>query len=257
MRHADIRFELPRADSKFLDRNFPAMRLPISLILFCLSSTCLLAARDTPGGALNAIDQLPRGEYKKIARIEARDGTPLPERWHIIVHDPKDENGVREYVVAGGELVASRAISQFVETVKPDEVVSSGAVKVDSDKVAKLAQAYAQANNVNIATLNYMLKKEGAEAVPLWNVSCLDETGKEVGKLVVSAGKGTVVSHEGFTAEPGAEVLLETQATPTERKPRKPVVVNKRPAATPAPEKKSVFGKFGEFFTGRPNGERR
>lgn len=237
------------------------MRLPIYITLFCLSSAAALIARDTPGGALEAVDQLPRGEYKKIARIEARDGTPVPERWHIIVHDPKDENGVREYVIAGGELVASRAISQFVETVKPDEVVSSGAVKIDSDQVAKLAQAYAQANNVNIAALNYMLKKEGAEAVPLWNVSCLDETGKEIGKLVVSAGKGTVVSHEGFTAAPGTEVQLETQATSSERKYRskqQPVVRNTvRPAATPAPEKKNVFGKFGEFFTGRPNGERR
>lgn len=235
------------------------MRLPIYITLLCLSSAAALLARDTPGGALEAVDQLPRGEYKKIARIEARDGTPVPERWHIIVHDPKDENGVREYVIAGGELVASRAISQFVETVKPDEVVSSGAVKIDSDQVAKLAQAYAQANNVNIAALNYLLKKEGAEAVPLWNVSCLDETGKEIGKLIVSAGKGTVVSHEGFTAEPGTEVQLETQATSSERKYRsKPVVRNTiRSSATPAPEKKSVFGKFGEFFTGRPNGERR
>ena len=236
------------------------MRLPIYITLFCLSSGAALIARDTPGGALEAVDQLPRGEYKKIARIEARDGTPVPERWHIIVHDPKDENGVREYVIAGGELVASRAVSQFVETVKPDEVVSSGAVKIDSDQVAKLAQAYAQANNVNIAALNYLLKKEGAEAVPLWNVSCLDETGKEIGKLVISAGKGTVVSHEGFTAEPGTEVPLETQATSSERKYRskQPIVRNTvRPAATPAPEKKGVFGKFGEFFTGRPNGERR
>ncbi len=235
------------------------MRLPIHVILFCLTSATTLIARDTPGGALEAVDQLPRGEYKKIARIEARDGTPVPERWHIIVHDPKDENGVREYVIAGGELVASRAISQFVETVKPDEVVSSGAVKIDSDQVAKLAQAYAQANNVNVAALNYLLKKEGAEAVPLWNVSCLDETGKEIGKLVVSAGKGTVVSHEGFTAQPGTEVQLETQASTSERKYRsKPIVRNTvRPAATPAPEKKGVFGKFGEFFTGRPNGERR
>ncbi len=234
------------------------MRLPIHAAVFLvLTSAPLLAAKETPGHALAAIEQLPRGEYKKIVRIEARDGTPVPERWHIIVHDPKDENGVREYVIAGGEVVASRAISQFVETAKADEVVSSGSVKVDSDKVAKLAQAYAEVNNVNITTLNYLLKKEGADAVPLWSVSCLDESGKEVAKLVVSAGKGTVVSHEGFTADPGSEVLLETQASPAATKARKPVAVVKRPAATPVQEKKNIFGRFGELFGGRPNGERR
>src|SRR5947207_12222123 len=91
--------------------------------VICFTSTALFAAKDNANTAINAIRQLPRGEYKKIVRIEARDGKPDPERWHIIVHDPKDENGVHEYVIAGGEVVASRALSQFVESVKADDIV--------------------------------------------------------------------------------------------------------------------------------------
>lgn len=182
------------------------MRPLIFALLFALfagAGPCFAA--DSDSSVLNAIRQLPRSEAKKIARIEARDGKPMPERWHILVNDPKDENGLHEYVVAGGEVVASRNISQFAESLKPTDVIGSSGVKVDSDKLSNLAQQYAQANNVTIATLNYTLSKEGSDAAPLWTVACLDESGKQLGQIVVSAGKGVVVSHEGFTADPGAE----------------------------------------------------
>jgi hypothetical protein len=223
--------------------------LPVFLIALLAGAGFCSAATD-PGSALNAIKQLPRGEAKKIARIEAREGKPAPERWHILVHDPKDENGLHEYVVAGGEVVASRNISQFAESLKPTDVMGTSSLKVDSDKVAALAQAYGQVNNVTIASLNYVLKKEGVDAAPLWDVTCLDEQGTVVGHLVVSAGKGNVVSHDGFTAEPGAEANIDTQ-DPDEPRHRKPIARKQTP---PPVEKKDVFSKIGnslsKFFTG-------
>lgn len=226
--------------------------------LFVFPCVALYAAQEPPGSALGAIKLLPKGESKRIARIEAREGTPVPERWHILVHDPKDENGVHEYVVAGGEVVASRNLSQFAESLKADDVFGSSGLKIDSDKVATLAQQYALANSMNIAALNYALKKEGAAASPLWNVSCLDETGREIGRLVVSAGRGNVISHDGFTAEPGADVQLDTQATSAVAKDdrsrqRRPLT--RQRTATPPPEKKDIFSRMGnslnKFFTGR------
>ena len=134
--------------------------LTVLSVTLLASASVGTAVADSAGTALNAIKQLPRGEAKKIARIEAREGTPIPERWHILVNDPKDENGLHEYVVAGGEVVASRNISQFAESLKPTDVMGSSGLKIDSDKVAGLAQQYAQANNVSIATLNYALKRK-------------------------------------------------------------------------------------------------
>jgi hypothetical protein len=235
-----------------------AMRpLPLLAVVLCLAGTTLAPAKEGANTALGAIKQLPRGEYKKIVRIEGRDGSPAPERWHIIVHDPKDENGVHEYVIASGELVASRAISQFVESVKADDVVRESLVKIDSDKLGALATEYATVNNVPVASFNYALKKEGVDAVPLWSVTCLDDQGRQVGQLVVSAGKGNVISHEGFTAEPGPEVMarLETQQGEDDRRFYQKKVVRATPAATPAAEKKDILSKMGnsinKFFTGK------
>ncbi len=234
--------------------------LSLAAAFFYFTSTALFAARDTPGSALNAIDQLPRGESKRVARVEARDGSPIPERWHIIVHDPKDENGLREYVIASSEVVASRTISQFAESVRPEDVINTSTVRIDSDRLADLAQQFALANNATIAALNYALKKEGAEAVPLWSVGCVDDTGKEIGRIVVSATKGNVISHEGFTARPGAEAVAraetqsESEASRVERRrQQKKAVVRAIPV--PTPEKKDVFSRVGnslnKFFTGK------
>jgi hypothetical protein len=229
-----------------------------ALFLGLLASAGIcLAAADPPASVLNAIKQLPRGEAKKIARIEARDGTPFPERWHILVNDPKDENGIHEYVVSGGEVVASRNVSQFAESLKPTDVFGNSGLKVDSDKLATLALQFAEANNVTIASLNYALKKEGADATPLWNVTCLDEAGKEIGHIVVSAGKGNVISHDGFTAEPGAAAtVVDTQSSvdAESHSHGKPIVRNKATPGQPQGEKKDVFSKIGnslsKFFTG-------
>src|SRR5438552_1314675 len=120
------------------------MRLPSLLIFAC--SLSLAFAQESTVTALDALKLIPKKDAKKIARIEARDGALAPERWYLIVHDPADANGVHEFVVAGKEIAASRAISQFVESVKPDDVMRLEAIRIDSDRAAKLAKQYAAAN---------------------------------------------------------------------------------------------------------------
>jgi len=243
---------------------------PVFLILMCAD---IFAQTEPASSALGALKLLPRGEAKRLARIEARDGTPVPERWYFIVHDPKAETGVHEYVVAGGEVVASRDVSQFAESLRAEDVIGSAGLKVNSDRAAQLAQQYALANNMSVATMQYALKKHGAAAAPLWNVTCLDEAGKELGQLVISAGRGTVVSHEGFAAEPPPPLPLAaprpgtprpTTPRPEERlrppasvaaEPRipatpMPVMVAEpvEPVATPPPKRRNLFNRI---FSGK------
>jgi len=202
-------------------------------ILFSLCTLALLAS--VPAAeeltALKAMKLLPKEQAKNLARVEGRDGTPLPERWHILVHDQSSENGLREYVVAGGEIVASRTLSQFAETLTPADVILDETVKTDSAQAAKLAHQYASANEATVASLNYQLKKDGPDAAPLWRVTCLDEGGKELGTLVVSGATGNVLSHDGFSVAPRtASGKKETRAEKREnrspedkREPKLPV----------------------------------
>lgn len=155
--------------------------------------------------ALEAIKELPKDQAGRVARIEGRDGKPDPDRWYILTQDPAAENGVHEFVVSNGEIVASRAVSQFADSLAPGDVLGVVPLNIDSDKVAKLAHAYAEANGAVVTSINYELKKDGPDAAPAWTVSCLDDKGTKVGEVVVTAGKGTVVSHDGFALEPEPE----------------------------------------------------
>ena len=207
-------------------------RFSIPLFLLLLASAPL-GAQTAALSALDALRLLPRGDGKRLVRIVARDGTPVPERWHFLVHDAKAENGLREYVVVGGEVVASREVSQFAESLHADDVVGADAVKVDSDRAAKQVQQYAERNKLTVKTLHYELKKAGAATGPLWTVACLDAAGKEVGQLVISASRGTVLSHLGFAVEPTS---LSPITPAPEEKPRLPVIAAPAPKATAAPK---------------------
>jgi hypothetical protein len=220
--------------------------LLLSIAVFVTGSS-LFAETWAEGSAFSALKLIPRGEDKRVARIEAREGTPVPERWYILVNDPKDENGLHEYVVAGGAVVASRNVSQFAEVLKPGDVFGGEPLRVDSDRVANIAREYAAANNVTISSMNYELKKDGTGAALLWNVTCMDEAGKEMGRVYVMANKGTVVSHDGFTAEP-AGIVTEKLKSPSEiararaEAKKQPKIAKAIPVgATPEPTKKPGF----------------
>jgi hypothetical protein len=189
-------------------RQIPGMRGVFSILVVSM----LLASAAHGESALDAIKELPRDQAARIARIEARDGTPEPDRWYILTQDPAADNGVHEFVVSNGEIVASRAVSQFADSLKPDDVLGAAPLNIDSDKAAKLAHAYADANGAVVTSINYELKKDGPDAAPAWTISCMDDKGNKVGVVVVTAGKGNVVSHEGFTLEP------EPEATPSRKR---------------------------------------
>jgi len=171
-------------------------------MFFCAQPLSLCAADSSNASALAALKLLPKDKAAKLVSIVARDGTPVPDRWYLIAYDPTEENGLREYAVAGKEIVGSRPFSQFVETAKPDDVIGASAVKIDSDHVAKLARQYAQVNNVAISKIDYELTRESSAAAPIWRVTCFDESNNRVGEIDITAGKGNVISHDGFAVVP-------------------------------------------------------
>jgi hypothetical protein len=117
--------------------------------------------------------------------------------------------------------------------VEAEEVIGGEVVRFDSDKAVRVAQLYAAANHVTVAAFHYQLRKAGPDAVPLWTVICVDAAGQEVGRLVVSATKGSVISHDGFAIEPPLPPPVTATPAPVAKvKPkRKPDI----PVATPIP----------------------
>ena len=222
--------------------------------LFFIMSVCLTASGLAAGStALDAVKSLPREQRARVARIEARDGSPAPERWHLLVHDRAAENGLKEFVVAEGVIVAERGISQFAESLTPDQVLGDG-VRFNSDRAAQLVQQYAQANAIIVASIAYQLRKDGPAAVPLWRLTCYNVLGREIGSLTITATKGAVISHQGFTVEPAPVVAEKPREKPrpapvaqvTREVPVRPIREEAPPP--PPPKKPNVLQRL---FGGR------
>lgn len=231
----------------------PAQRLrcaPVNFRGFLFLAFVSVAVAQGDGSALGALKSIPQGAAKRLARIEGRDAVAVPERWYFIVHDPALPRGMREFVVAGGKVVASRELSQFAETVSATDVVGSDAVKLDSDRVARLATLFAGANGGKVGSVNFELSRDVVANAPVWRATVLDPVGDQLGVVTVHALKGELLSHDGFENEPSAELLnavLPAQGassrTATGGRAQPTVTRVARPSPTPKPNLiKRLFG---------------
>src|SRR5688572_6042408 len=110
-------------------------RLIVSL--FVLS----LAAHAEPVSALKACQAVPKLQHKLIAQVAAKGGGPAPEVWTVLAYDAKGPNGLREYTVTAGTLVATRGISDLAEKLAETDAIGMANIKLDSTQVAELTFA--------------------------------------------------------------------------------------------------------------------
>lgn len=215
---------------------------------FCFSLLALGAAfahgvaqEKTPSAkgtsAFDAVRLLNAQQQAALAIIAGRDGSPEPERWHLLTHEPAGEAGLREYVVTKGKIVTSHGVSQFAETLGPESVFAPESLKLDSDRVIRLARDFARANRVTVATMHFDLRRGGADRAALWTAICLDARGEELGRLVLNASdSGTVISHAGFAVAPTSEQAVPAPVSLVERRTKpKPPPVNTARRRTSGP----------------------
>ena len=216
--------------------------------------------------ALGAVRLLPKEAARRLARIEAREAVPAPERWYLLVHDPAAPQGMREFVVAGGKLVASRTLSQFADSMEAADVIGADAVKFDSDKVARIASFFAMANGGRLGSLTFELLRIPEQGGPVWRATVLDPQGDQLGVLVVTAAKGAIVSHDGFEKLPPAGLLnvpmagaepapaIASGSPGSKGRPTKVAPIPKAipMAPTPTPTPTPRVGLLNRIFRGKP-----
>lgn len=206
----------------------------VYLVSFSLLASAV--ASTSAATALSALRFLPPEISHSVSVVAGREGRPEPERWHILVQDSGAENGLREVVVGNGRRLANRTVSQFAEKLTPADIFGPDTARVDSDQAATTALRYGAANNASISMLHYDLRK-GSDGALVWTVTCIDLAGIEIGKLVISATKGTVLLHQGFPTEPGSEKpVAEAPPAPLKAPPTssEPAPAS-APTATPSP----------------------
>lgn len=207
--------------------------------------------KEKPATAFDAVRLLNPQQQAALAIIAGREGILRPESWHLLLHEPESETGLREVVVTKAKVTASRTISQFSEKLSVENVFAPESLKLDSDKVARTARDYARANHVTIAKMHFDLRRSGAEGAAHWTAICLNERGEELGRLVINASDaGTVVSHAGFALVPMPEQATAAAASLSDRRSKPRLMPEKTArrrngeppfAAAPQPPPRSGF----------------
>lgn len=172
------------------------------LLLLIFLFGCAANAQYAPTSAFEALRLLPQDVARRIAIIEGRDGTPVPERWYLVVYDPSQEHHLMEYVVADKRVIAARPVSQFAQDLFPEDVIPVDAALLNSDRAFLLVEQFARANNLRVSTINYRLKKEGVGSTPLWKITCLDESSNPFAGVTLAASNGTIINTSGFIFAP-------------------------------------------------------
>ena len=168
--------------------------------------------------AFTALKALPKADARKLVWMEAKGGPGgEPEQWRFTVYDAKASKRLREFIVAAGEVVTSQEVAEASPGVSAKNVVDPASLKIDSDAAARTALDYASTHGFQVASVTYELQKQGAKAVPLWAVTCLDGSGAQMGAVALTATRGSVVAQEGFSAATPAAAVAGasgTQAAP-------------------------------------------
>jgi cell division septation protein DedD len=223
------------------------MRFLLLLVIFCglsvgtrgqdgVAPASQPAPQTLPTTAFDAINLLPPGAAKRVAIIEGREGTPIPERWYLVVYDPAQEHHLTEYVVANGRLVASRPLSQFAQEIAPEDVLRIDGDVMNSDRAFQLVEQFANANNLRVASINYRLRKEGVGSAPLWKITCLDDSESPFAGMTVAANSGTIIETNGFNLPPSA--VAAAAANPAPAKSAAPEPATRTTEARAASQKK-------------------
>ena len=223
------------------------------------------AATGTAYDALRAV-QATRGPSVMAQLIDVRGetGMPQPQTWTILMKDPEARAGIREFVVASGEIRSERTPLRRVVGVDR-ATLDFARLNLDSDGAFKLAESQAKQMRAGFNSVDYALQTDAATGGPVWTLRLFDHMGAPVGGLRVSAVDGKVLQPLQMDAD--SRLVTESarptgartpQPTPDPAAPRKPMggVLGaiSRTAGTVAEQTKDVsigvVGSVEEFLTG-------
>jgi hypothetical protein len=170
-------------------------------LLFAIAPALALADEyPTAYDALRVVGtQFGRGFVNHIISVTGVEGTPQPERWKILMEDPRARGGVREVEVADGRIVSERTLVRSVAGSTEGATIKTTRLNLDSSGAYTLASHTADKSNTRFATVSYTLRTD-EHGDPVWIVTLANRSGRPVGTIHIGANRGNVTRTEGMFA---------------------------------------------------------
>jgi len=139
-----------------------------------------------------------RDALQQIVSIRGTKGDPQPEKWKIVVEDPRG-GGVRELQVADGKIDSDDEADRDVAGSTEGATIDISQLNLDSSGAYAVASHTAEASHTSFATADYTLRTDD-RGEPTWIVTLRDRSSRPVGTICIGGTNGTVRRTEGMFA---------------------------------------------------------
>jgi len=168
--------------------------------LLLLASPALAQGNATAYEALRVVArQSGRGALNHIVSITGVQGDPQPEKWKIILEDPRVRGVVREMEVADGRIASEQTPGRSLTGSTEGAMINMARLNLDSTGAYAVASHTAEASHARFATADYTLRTD-ERGEPVWIVTLLNKSSRPVGTIYIGATRGTVRRTEGMFA---------------------------------------------------------
>jgi hypothetical protein len=178
--------------------NFAMWKL-LAVLLF-LVTPAFAQERATAYEALRVVGtQLNRDFVNHVISVNGTGGTPQPEKWKILVDDPRARGGVREVEIADGRVASERTPVRSVAGSSEGATINTTHLNLDSSGAYAVASHTAEKSNTRFATVSYTLRTD-ERGDPVWIITLANESARPVGTIYIGANRGNVTRTEGMFA---------------------------------------------------------
>ena len=197
-------------------RRSSVSRMSRFLLVLLLTASSAFAQREqlTAYDALKVVGkQVSRVAMGRVISVTGVDGDPQPTRWSILVADRHSPEGVREFQVANGRVVADGAPSRAVVGSTTDATIKTSQLNLDSSGAFSVASHTAHSSHVNFDRVAYTLRTN-ERGQPVWVVTIQDDARRPLGTITINANRGNVTRVQGmFRGANMANVEQDPQET--------------------------------------------
>lgn len=168
------------------------------LVLLLTASSAFAQQQLTAYDALKVVGkQVSRVALSRVISVSGVDGDPQPTRWSILVVDRHSPEGVREFQVANGRVVADGPPSRAVVGSAQAATIKTALLNLDSSGAFSVASYTANTSHVNFDRVAYTLRTND-NGQPIWVVTIQDNARRPLGTITINANRGNVTRVQGM-----------------------------------------------------------
>jgi hypothetical protein len=173
------------------------MKPPFMLIALLCAAPLIAQESSLPPTALDALSAFKvhtrREKVTGLVELRGTAGTPTPEKWHLVIYDPRSPTKLSEFTIRGPRVEDRGASREFYPQREPAGFFDMAKVNVDCAGAFRIADREAGKAMIGFDVIDYKLRCREFSDEPVWILTLRTSAGVVNGTVTLSAIGGKVL----------------------------------------------------------------